>query len=144
MPSSHDQKNRVICRPRVYPDIASAEFWSRRYSMRKIGITAFVALYGFLILSITVARTSVWANQESDAIGQSTGAGGSSHITRVDKTDPPPSQKKWVESGFAVEMPQEATLDPTPSSYSPLLSIPEYRSNPCSPSVSSRAPPFQS
>ena len=119
--------------------------------MRKIGITAFVALYCFLILSITVARTSVWANQESDAIGQSCGATDSPHITHADKTDPPPSQKKWVESGFAVELPQEAALDATPvmgdatpSSYSPLMPIPEYRSNPGSPRVSSRAPPSQS
>lgn len=112
--------------------------------MRRIGITAFVGLYCFLILSITVARTSVWANQESDAIGQSCDRDGSPHIIHVDKTDPPPSQKKWVESGFAVELPQEAALDPTPSSYSPLMSIPEYRSNPGSPRVSSRAPPSQS
>jgi len=112
--------------------------------MRRIGITGFVGLYCFLILSITVARTSVWANQESDAIGHSSSADGSLHITHVDKTDPPPSQKKWVESGFAVELPQEATLDATPSRYSPLMPIPEYRSNPGSPRVSSRAPPFQS
>jgi hypothetical protein len=112
--------------------------------MKRIGITGFVALYCFLILSITVARTSVWANQESDAIGHSSGTDGSSRITHVDKTDPPPSQKKWVESGFAVELPQEAALDPTPSTYSPLMSIPEYRSNPGSARVSSRAPPSQS
>lgn len=112
--------------------------------MRKIGITGFVALYCFLILSITVARTSVWANQESEAIGHSCGADGSPLITHVDKTDPPPAQKKWVESGFAVELPQEAALDATPSSYSPLMPIPEYRSNPGSPRVSSRAPPSRS
>jgi hypothetical protein len=112
--------------------------------MRRIGITAFVGLYCFLILSITVARTSVWANQESDAIGHSCGTDGSPLITHVDKTDPPPSQKKWVESGFAVEMPQEAALDPTSSSYLPLPPIPEYRSNPGSPRLSSRAPPSQS
>jgi hypothetical protein len=112
--------------------------------MRRIGITAFVGLYCFLILSITVARTSVWATQESDAIGHTCGTDGSPHITHADKTDPPPSQKKWVESGFAVELPQEAALAPTPSSYSPLISIPEYRSNPGSSRVSSRAPPSQS
>ncbi len=112
--------------------------------MRRIGITAFVGLYCFLILSITVARTSVWATQESDSIAHSCDAGGPAHITHNDKTDPPPSQKKWVESGFAVEMPQEATLDPIHSSYSPLLLILEYRSKPGSPVLSSRAPPSQS
>ncbi|HET9131196.1 MAG TPA: hypothetical protein VFO86_09625 [Terriglobia bacterium] len=113
--------------------------------MRRIGITSFVGLYCFLILSITVARTSVWATQESDAIVHSCDSDGSSpHLSHNDKTDPPPSQKKWVESGFAVELPQEASLDPTPSSYFPLLAIPEYRSNPESPVLSSRAPPSQS
>jgi hypothetical protein len=112
--------------------------------MRRIGITAFVGLYCFLILSITVARTSVWATQESDAIVHSCDADGSPLITHNDKTDPPPSQKKWVESGFAVELPQEASLGPTPSSYSPLMPIPEYTSNPGSPILSSRAPPAQS
>ena len=111
--------------------------------MRRIGITAFVGLYCFLILSITVARTSVWATQESDAIVHSCDVDGSPHITHNDKTDPPPSQKKWVESGFAVELPQEATLEPTPTSYAQLLSIPEYRSNPGSLVLSSRAPPSQ-
>jgi len=110
--------------------------------MKRIGITAFVGLYGFLILSITVARTSVWATQESDAIGHASGTDGAPHITHAEKSDPPPSQKKWVESGFAVELPQEASLEPAPSSYSTFLSTPEYRSNPDGPRVSSRAPPF--
>jgi hypothetical protein len=112
--------------------------------MRRIGITAFVALYTILILSITVARTSAWANQESDALGQACGAEGSPRITHVDKSDPPPSQKKWVESGFAVELPQEAALDLTPSSYCTFLSIPEYRSSLDGQRVSSRAPPSRS
>ena len=116
----------------------------RRFTMRRIGITAFVGLYCFLILSITVARTSVWATQESDAIVHSCDADTSPHITHNDKTDPPPSQKKWVESGFAVELPQEASLDPTPSSYPLMLTVPEYLANPGSPVLSSRAPPSQS
>jgi hypothetical protein len=112
--------------------------------MRRIGITAFVGLYCFLILSITVARTSVWATQESDAIGHSCGTTGSPHITHADKTDPPPSQKKWVESGFSIELPQEASLEPTPSNYCTFLPISEYRINPDGQRVSSRAPPSQS
>jgi len=112
--------------------------------MRRIGITAFVGLYCFLILSVTVARTSVWATQESDAIIHSCNADGSSHITHSDKTYPPPAQKKWIESGFAVELPQEAALEPAPSSFSPLLATPQYRSYSGSPVLSSRAPPSQS
>jgi len=109
--------------------------------MRRIGITFLAALYATLILSSTVARTTAWANQESEALLQSCGAESSSRITHADKSDPVPSQKKWIESGFAVELPQEATLGPILSSYHTFLSIAEYHPAHFGPGSSSRAPP---
>ena len=112
--------------------------------MRKIGITALAALYTILILTITVTRTSAWVSQCSETLEHSSGADGSPRIIHPDKADPLPSQKKLVESGFAVELPQEAALGPIPSSRSILLSISEYRSNPGGQQASSRAPPSHS
>jgi len=112
--------------------------------MRKIGITALAALYTILILSITVARTSAWAYQESEALDHSSGAEGSPRIVHPDKTDPPPSQKKWVESGFSVELPQETALSPIPSTCCALMSVSEYHAIPDGLQISSRAPPFLS
>jgi len=109
--------------------------------MRKIGITALAALYAVLILSVSVARTTAWASQQSEALDHSRGAEGSLRIGHLEKSDPPPLQKKWVESEFAVELPQETALGPIPSSSCTLLSIPEYRAISGAQRFSSRAPP---
>ena len=112
--------------------------------MRKIGITALAALYFILIISISVTRTSAWVNQQSEAVDHSGGADSTLRIGHLEKSDPLPTQKKLVESAFAVELPQKAAVVPIPSSRSMSVSISEYRSNPGGLRPVDRAPPSHS
>jgi hypothetical protein len=80
--------------------------------MKKFGITVFAAFYAFLIIGLTAERSNVWAARQADALAHRCDSQHAPCLSQTEQSDTYLSQKKRVESEFAIEVPREAVLVP--------------------------------
>jgi hypothetical protein len=109
--------------------------------MKKFGITTFAVLYALMVIAVTVERSSDWAVREADTLAQPCCGPPSSDSGRMEAVEVHLSQKKRVETEFAIELPREAVLLSNHSGrYTPVPSFEYQFSQSDRPSLS-RSPP---